>query len=158
MKKMIWVMFLGIFTVFNVSAQSTVYNPQADVNKDFAKAVSEAKSGNKFVLIQVGGNWCKWCIKFHKEATEDVQLDSAIRADYVYLLVNYSKENKNEEFLSKMGYPQRFGFPVFLVCDTEGKVIHIQDSWYLEDGTGGYDKKKVLAFFKNWTPRAVAGK
>ena len=139
------------------SAQTNIYNPEADVKKDFAKALGEAKSQNKFVLIQVGGNWCKWCVLFHKYVSEEMQLDSALRGDYVYLLVNYSKENKNEEFLNKMGRPQRFGYPVFLVCDTKGNVIHIQDSWYLEDGKGGYDKEKVLAFFKNWTPKAVNG-
>ena len=36
----------------------------------------------------------------------------------------------------------------------EGKVMHIQDSSFLEQGQG-YDQEKVLRFFKNWTPKAV---
>ena len=48
----------------------------------------------------------------------------------------------------------RFGFPVFVVLDEEGKVIHIQDSSFLEEGKG-YNQEKVLRFFKNWTPAAV---
>jgi len=48
----------------------------------------------------------------------------------------------------------RFGFPVFVVLDEKGKVIHIQDSSFLEEGQG-YDREKVLRFFKNWTPKAM---
>jgi hypothetical protein len=48
----------------------------------------------------------------------------------------------------------RFGFPVFVVLDEDGEVIHIQDSSFLEEGQG-YSQEKVLRFFKNWTPKAV---
>lgn len=48
----------------------------------------------------------------------------------------------------------RFGFPVFVVLDEKGKVIHIQDSSFLEEGQG-YDREKVLRFFNNWTPKAM---
>ena len=48
----------------------------------------------------------------------------------------------------------RFGFPVFVVLNDEGKVLHIQDSSFLEEGQG-YSQEKVLRFFKNWTPKAV---
>ena len=48
----------------------------------------------------------------------------------------------------------RFGFPVFVVLAEKGKVIHIQDSSFLEEGQG-YDREKVLRFFNNWTPKAM---
>ena len=41
-----------------------------------------------------------------------------------------------------------------LAINENGKIIHIQDSSFLEEGKG-YDKKKVLRFFNNWTPKAV---
>jgi len=41
-----------------------------------------------------------------------------------------------------------------VVLDEEGKVIHIQDSSFLEEGQG-YSQEKVLRFFRNWTPKAV---
>ena len=43
------------------------------------------------------------------------------------------------------------------VLDPNGKVIHIQDSSFLEEGQG-YNKAKVLRFFNNWTPKAVEQK
>jgi hypothetical protein len=43
---------------------------------------------------------------------------------------------------------------VFVVLDEDGRVIHIQDSSFLEEGQG-YNQEKVLRFFKSWTPKAV---
>jgi hypothetical protein len=40
------------------------------------------------------------------------------------------------------------------VLGEDGKVVHIQDSSFLEEGQG-YNKEKVLRFFNNWTPKAV---
>jgi hypothetical protein len=56
--------------------------------------------------------------------------------------------------LQKLNHPERFGFPVFVVLDEQGRVLHTQDSSFLEEGKG-YDKEKVLRFFNNWTPKAV---
>ena len=38
--------------------------------------------------------------------------------------------------------------------DKNGNVLHTQDSSFLEEGKG-YNKEKVLRFFKNWTPTAA---
>ena len=43
---------------------------------------------------------------------------------------------------------------MFVVLDEAGKVIHIQDSSFLEEGEG-YSQEKVLRFFQKWTPKAV---
>ena len=58
------------------------------------------------------------------------------------------------QMLKRLGNPARFGFPVFVVLNENGEVIHIQDSSFLEQDKG-YDKEKVMRFFKNWTPQAV---
>ena len=54
----------------------------------------------------------------------------------------------------RLGNPARFGFPVFVVLDENGKVIHTQDSSFLEEGKS-YNKEKVIRFFECWTPKAV---
>ena len=56
--------------------------------------------------------------------------------------------------MKRLGNPQRFGFPVFVELDENGKVLHVQDSSFLEEGQG-YNKDKVLRFLNNWTPKAV---
>ena len=104
--------------------------------------------------MQVGGNWCSWCHKLDKLFKTDAQIDSALRADYVLVRVNYSKENKNLPVLARLDYPQRFGFPVLLVLDGSGKRLHTQDSGLLEDGPG-HSPEKVLTFLRNWSPAAL---
>ena len=66
-------------------------------------------------------------------------------------MVNYSKENKNLAEMKKLEFPQRFGFPVFVILDSNGKRIHTQNSSYLEEGDG-YSKKKVIDFLTNGHP------
>ena len=134
----------------------TVYNPKADAIAELNEAVAKANAGNKHVLIQLGGNWCKWCRMFYKWSHENKTIDSLLTADYVVLHSNYSKENKNPELMKRLDYPQRFGFPVFVIMDGKGNRIHTQNTGYLEDGEG-YSEKKVAEFLKQWNVSAVTG-
>ena len=120
-----------------------------------ANAVGKASKEKKHVLVQVGGNWCSWCARFYKFSKEDVQVDSLLNASFVVYHLNYSKENKNLPVLAEYSFPQRFGFPVFLVLNENGKLLHTQNSAYLEDGNG-YGKEKILDFLSSWTREAIA--
>jgi thioredoxin-related protein len=135
-------------------AKFNLYKPTENAEEGIASAVKEAKAGGKHVLIQIGGNWCIWCARFNDFITTDKQIDSSVQAGYIVYHLNYSKENYNTKLLVKYGYPQRFGFPVFLVLNSEGKLIQTQNSWYLEDGKKSYDRDKVLRFFNDWSPKA----
>lgn len=146
------------FKLFMANAADTtkrfLYNPYANAILDIEKATSLAKAENKHVLIQAGGNWCTWCIRFNRYATMDKQIDSILRADFVVYHLNFSPENKNELVFKKYEFPERFGFPVFLVLDANGRRLHTQNSAYLE-GVKTYDRKKIVEFLQQWTPRAV---
>lgn len=154
LKKYILLIFfiLGLNTAFCQLVKP--YHPEANAEKEINDILKKAKSEGKFVLIQAGGNWCSWCLEFNRLTIENEQIDSALNKNYIFYHLNYSKENLNLPIFKKYGYPQRFGFPVFIVLNEEGKAIHIQNSEYLEDGKKSYDVKKVLAFFKNWSPAA----
>jgi thioredoxin-related protein len=150
---------LFIFALF-LSLQSFagdtthLYNPYANVEKDVAAALVKAKAENKHVLLQIGGNWCSWCYKFNSFVHLDSTLKNIINNNYVVYHLNYSKENKNLAYLKKLGFPQRFGFPVLVVLDANGKQLHTQDSSLLEKGNG-YDTEKVKEFLLNWSPAAL---
>ena len=132
-----------------------LYKPEEKAGQEIANAVKQAKTEGKHVFIQIGGNWCIWCARFNDFITTDKSIDSLIRANYIVYHMNWSKENYNPELMAKYGFPQRFGFPVFLILDGEGKLIHTQDSEYLEDGKTSYVREKVIGFFNNWTPKAL---
>ncbi len=147
-----------LFICLNAHAQSKdtahLYNPNDDAEKEIAAAVKKAKAEHKFVLLQGGGNWCGWCKRFSLTVANDAKLDSIVNADFIVYHLNYSQENKNEKVYAKYGFPQRFGFPVFIILDEKGNRIHTQDSEYLEEGKG-YDKDKIAAFFEAWSPAAL---
>jgi thioredoxin-related protein len=153
MKKSILFFFFvtGILSVQANNADS-LYHPMANAKKDIADAVAKAKQEKKHVLIQAGGNWCGWCKEFNRFTTTDKQMDSAINADYIVYHLNYSPQNKNAEIFKQYGFPNRFGYPVFLILDANGKLIHTQNSSYLEEGRS-YSKKKVLDFLVSWRPQ-----
>ncbi len=131
-----------------------IYNPLANAKLDIEAAVKKAKNEDKHVLLQLGGNWCGWCILFDKKVKESDVLKSTMENNYVVYHVNYSQKNKNEEVFASLGYPQRFGFPVFVILDGDGNRLHTQNSAYLEEGKG-HSEQKVLQFFKHWSPEAI---
>lgn len=131
-----------------------LYNPSANAKQDIALAVKKANEEGKHVLIQFGGNWCGWCILFHDKVEANDTLKTAMDESYVTVLVNWSIENKNEEVFEMYDHPERFGFPVFIVLDGNGKRLHTQNSAYLEEGAG-HSTRKVLEFFRHWSPAAL---
>ena len=132
-----------------------LYHPNADAKTDIANAVKQAAAQHKNVLLQIGGNWCIWCIRFNDLVVHDPELDKYVRANYVIVHVNYSKENENEALLAELGYPQRFGFPVFIILNGKGERLNTQNSEYLEDGKKSYNRQKVQSFLEMWSPGAL---
>ena len=131
-----------------------IYDEKADAMSQIDQALEEARESGRFVICQVGGNWCPWCLRFAKFITEDEEIANVVKENFVYIHVNTSKANKNEEALRRLGNPGRFGYPVFVILDDEGRVMHIQNSSYLEEGKS-YNHKLVLQFFQNWTRKAI---
>lgn len=156
MKKIIFSL-LALMAIFIVSAQdksTSIYNPELDGVKQIIEAVEAAKNSNKHVLIQVGGDWCPWCIKLHNYIAEHERVDSIIRADYIFILLNYDKKNKSPEAMKMLDYPQRFGFPVLVILNDEGKRVHTQNTLYLEKEKS-YNEKLLINFLRAWNREAI---
>ena len=158
MKKIVLILFLFSFCYAKAQIKDSlppkIYNPQADAKVELANAVTLAKSQNKHVLVQVGGNWCIWCLRLHEFCANNPKVDSALNANYVFALINYSKDNYNEELLSQFGPVKRFGFPVWLILDENGKLLHIQETGLLEEGKG-YSEEKIVGVLSHWTKSAI---
>jgi thioredoxin-related protein len=148
---------LFLIAAFSLKAQQPViiYNPLADAKQEIKQAVERASVSEKHVFLQIGGNWCPWCLRFHKFLADDTQLDSLVKANYEVVFVNFSRENQNLEVLANLGYPQRFGFPVFVILDDKGNRLHTQDTSLLEDANKSYDRSKVMTMFTMWSPEAI---
>ena len=156
---------VALFLSLSAHAQTAlknVYNEDINPIEQIDQALLKANSSGKFVICQVGGNWCPWCLRFADFITNDATISKVINDNFEYIHVNYNprksggeeKEKQAATLMKRLDNCGRFGFPVFVVLDNTGKVIHIQDSSFLEEGKS-YNQQKVLRFFKNWTPQAV---
>ncbi len=165
MNKRLFVTLAAVVVMATVNAQTAlkkVYDENINPIVQIDQAITKAKAEEKFVVCQVGGNWCPWCLRFADFITNDSTISSLIDENFVYIHVNYNpRQSEGEEkiqqarkMMERLNNPARFGFPVFVVLDQTGSVLHIQDSSFLEEGQG-YSQEKVLRFFKNWTPKAI---
>lgn len=143
-----------LLTISLSSIGQKPYDPSLNAKQEIAKAITLAKAQGKHVLLQIGGNWCPWCIKMHNYLHTETELIKLLEDNYIFLEVNYSKENKNLDALAELGYPQRFGFPVMVVLNEEGERLNTQNTGNLEQEKA-YNFEKVKSFLYNWRPDAL---
>ncbi len=130
------------------------YHPEENAELKIAELVKQAQKENKNIIMQAGGNWCIWCLRFNSFVQQTPELKEIVDKNYIYYHLNYSPENKNEKVFAKYGDPgKNFGYPVFIILDKNGKQIHTQDSSVLEEGKG-YSVQKVKEFFEKWVPKS----
>ena len=165
MKRRIVMGFVVLLLTLTANAQTAlkkVYNEEINSLEQIDQTLAKAKADGKFVVCQVGGNWCIWCLRFADFITNDTTISKVIDENFEYIHVNYNprksegaeKAQQAAALMKRLDNCGRFGFPVFVVLNADGKVLHIQDSSFLEEGQS-YNQEKVLRFFKNWTPKAV---
>lgn len=130
------------------------YEPKDNAEEKIAELVKIAQKENKNIILQAGGNWCIWCLRFNQFVLETPELKQVVDDNYLYYHLNYSPENKNEKVFAKYDNPgAKYGYPVFIVLNKNGEMIHVQSSEVLEEGKG-YSVEKVKAFFNEWKPKA----
>ena len=128
------------------------YNDKENAEQKIKDLVAQAKKENKNIMIQAGGNWCIWCLRFNQYVQSTPELKEIVDQNYLYYHLNYSPENKNEKVFAQYDNPgAKFGYPVFIVLDQNGKMIHTQDSAVLEEGKG-YSLEKTKSFFLKYVP------
>lgn len=125
------------------------FDPSRDAAVDVAYAVSLAKRGGKRVIVDVGGEWCSWCHLMDRFIASNADVRSLIDADYIWVKVNFSKENRNEALLAR--WPKIEGYPHLFFLDANGALLHSQDTSLLESGKG-YDRQRFLAMLRRFAP------
>ena len=159
---MTWIAALMVLSANAQTSLKRVYNEDINPIEQIDEAIARAKDEGKFVVCQVGGNWCPWCLRFADFVTNDTTISKVIDENYVFIHVNYNPKKsrtdaqaqQSKALMQRLNNCGRLGFPVFVVIDQAGRILHLQDSSFLEEGKS-YSQEKVLRFFNSWTPQAV---
>ena len=80
--------------------------------------MAQARAEHKNILMDVGGNWCPWCILVDRTLHEDAELKALLEKNYVLLHVDFSQGHENTEFLKH--YPKATGISG-VVCVVSGR-------------------------------------
>jgi thiol:disulfide interchange protein len=127
------------------------YDPKRDASADIKEAVAVAAQTHRRVLVEIGGKWCIWCTYLDKFFDQNASLREFRDENYVMVKVNFSPENKNEKVISQYG--KVVGYPHIFVLDSDGKLLHSQDSSKLEEGRG-YSVQAIAKFMEEWKPKS----
>jgi thioredoxin-related protein len=131
------------------------YDPSRNADKDIKDAIVEAQRTGKRILLEVGGDWCRWCHIMDDYFDKNPNLTASRDANFITVKINFSPENENEKVLSK--YPKIPGYPHLIVLDTNGMLLHSQNTSELEQGES-YNLGKFTEFLKKWAPQSAASK
>jgi len=123
------------------------YDPKRNADQDIREAVIEAKRANKRVLLEVGGDWCSWCHHMDDFFSAHSDLTALRDKNFVTVKINFSEENPNKEVLAR--YAPIPGYPHIFVLNSEGKLVHSQDTSALEEGKS-YNLERFTTFLAYW--------
>lgn len=126
---------------------SKAYDPQRNPFDDGRAALKLAKQSNRRVLIEIGGDWCMYCHVLDRFIKANPDIEDQLYKTFVVLKVNYSDDNRNEEFLQNFGRIP--GYPHLFITESTGKVIYSNDIRDMTDN-GKLSKLKMLRFLNRW--------
>ena len=147
--RLIAIALLGFAIAATAADLPSRFDPSRDAAADVAQAIALANARGKHVIVDVGGEWCSWCHILDRFIAGNPDVRSLIDAKYIWVKVNFSKENRNEALLAR--WPKVAGYPHLFVLDANGRLLHSQDTGRLESGNG-YDRRKFVAMLQRWAP------
>ncbi len=107
------------------------FDPKRNPNDDLQTAIIRATAENKRIIIDIGGEWCGWCIQMDNYFLQHKDLAKLRDKNFIWVKVNMSEGNENKEFLGK--YPKISGYPHLYVLEKDGSVLHSQNTSDIEE-------------------------
>jgi thiol:disulfide interchange protein len=123
------------------------YDPGRNPFDDGRAALSLARSTDRLVMIEAGGDWCRWCLVFDNFMQKNSAVREKLHDNFVLLKVNVSDANDNAEFFA--GLPRTNGYPHVFISRSDGGLIGSTDITRLVVN-GNYDEQRFRAFLQHW--------
>lgn len=125
---------LLLFTTLAFSQSYRDFAKNMGYETSYELALQKAKKENKDLMLFMITNYCPWCGKMEKRVLAKADVDEALKAKFIPLILN--KEEKN--------FPNRFdipGSPVLYLIKAETQEVY-------EKRLGYMNKKEFLNFIK----------
>lgn len=126
------------------------FDHRRDAKADVRNALQVAAREGKHVLLDVGGDWCSFCKLLDDFFIANPDVAALRSRNFVYVKVNFSKENQNPDLLD--AYPLIRSFPHFFVLDSTGKLVTSQRVALLGTQTG-YSAARFRTFLQAAAPK-----
>jgi thiol:disulfide interchange protein len=136
-----------------------IYDPNADGKDQLNQALKRARKESKYVLLDLGANWCGDSQAMYRLLTSDPAIRSELQRHYVLTMVDVNERNganRNQKLVGELGNPLSRGIPVLLVVSPDGEVLNKNAAERLRDDAYT-DPGKVLAYLLKWAPPAGSG-
>lgn len=126
-------------------AVKQVYNEQADARADLNRAIAQAGSQRKQVLVVFGANWCGDCQALDRKFSEGA-LTAPVAKRYVTVKVDVGRFNRNLELAQQLGVSLKKGIPAVAVLDADAQPLGVTNGGELADARNMGDEAvlKVL--------------
>jgi thioredoxin-related protein len=131
----------------NLPVYSRLYDQNRNPNEDGRDALTLARQTNRKVLIELGGDWCRWCHIMDRFIKQHPEVETRLHQTFVVLKVNINDANDNAEFMS--AFPPAKGYPHMYVTDYSGNILYSQDTANFRENKQ-YSVKRFMAFFDRW--------
>ena len=136
-----------VYAQTSLPPYSQVYDPARDPFADGRAALKLAGETNRRVLIEVGGDWCRWCHVLDEFLAENKDIREQLHRHFVILKVNVSEANDNAEFMA--GFPKPLGYPHMYITEADGRIIFSKDTAELLENSR-YSVKRFQQFIDKW--------
>ena len=149
--------FVLLQTVFaeQLPVYSLGYDPNRNAMQDGRDAIKLAQATQRRILIEIGGDWCKWCHVLDRFLNNNAEIKKQLHQTFVLLKVNVSDENDNREFLKV--FPRVLGYPHVFVTESNGTLLLSKDiSQFFVNGE--YSAERFKTFFKQFRIKSKAKK
>jgi thiol:disulfide interchange protein len=126
---------------------AVVPRQRQDPFADGRAALKLARETHRRVLIEVGGDWCRWCHVLNKFLAENKNISEQLHRHFVILKVNVSEANDNADFMA--GFPRPLGYPHIYITESDGTIIFSKDTAELLENSR-YSVKRFQQFIDKW--------
>jgi thiol-disulfide isomerase/thioredoxin len=124
---------LHVRTLEQLAPLPVPYDERADGVAALAAARARAKTGNKLLLIDFGGNWCADC-RVLAGVMEQPEMRPFLKQHYEVVEIDVGAFNRNMDLPAHYGFKSLKGVPaVFIVNPRNDQLLNRQSIIALED-------------------------